>query len=218
MLFGKPEAPLNFGINGHAVDEHLIALPFLFRHVNNPSKVLDIGCTGSPASMLLSILRYNVTGIDYTDYPRPHPNMKFIKGDFNTHNFGKERFDIVLSMSAVCHFGLQYYNRSEPRDRQADVVAMTKVKELMNKGGQLIFTCMYGIPEIVTESGRPFARVYDDKSLDVLLSTFEIKNTEYYMITDRKNVRQIPREEAMASRHYRTSGTYAIACINAAKL
>ena len=217
MLFDKKKPSMCFGMDGSGIDEHLITLPFLFRHIKPASKILDIGCTGSPASMLLSILRYNVTGIDYIDYPKQHPNMKFIKGNFNGHDFGKERYDIVLSMNAVCHFGLQYYDKSEPKDMQADVVAMTKVKELINKGGQLIFTCMYGIQEIVTESGKAFSRVYDDRLLDVLLSTFEVQNTEYYMITDRKNIRQVPREEAMQSRHYRNSGTYAIACINAFK-
>jgi hypothetical protein len=60
-------------------------------------------------------------------------------------------------------------------------------------------------------------RVYDDKALDVLLSTFEVRSTEYYMVGSYRTVRQVPKEEAAASRHYQGSGTYAFACISAVK-
>lgn len=219
MLFGKSkENALNFGINGDSVDGHLVQLPFLFRNVKPPAKVLDIGCTGSPAALQLAIMRYNVTGIDYTDYGQKHQNLKFIGDDFNSHDFGKERFDIILVMNTVEHMGLQYYRKDEPRDKQADVKAMTKVKELINKGGQLIFTAKYGIPDLITVSGKPFMRVYDDKALDVLLSTFQTDNAEYYMVADHKTIRQVPKEEAAGSRYYHNSGTYGLVCISATKL
>jgi hypothetical protein len=216
MLFRK-ENIFDFGIDGRKINENIIGIPFLFRHIAPQSKVLDVGCTGSPISLQLAIMRYNVTGIDYEDYGFGHANMKFIKDNFISHDFGKEKFDVVIAMNSIEHFGLQYYNKSELLDKQADVKAMTKIKELIKVGGQLIFTCKYGIQELINASGKPFVRIYDEPSLDVLLSTFEIKNSEYYMVSDYKSVRQVPREEAAGSRHYRNSGTYAIACINAIK-
>lgn len=217
MLFGKSNKTLNFGINGDKVDEHLVEIPFLFRNINGPGKVLDVGCTGSPVPLQLAMMRYNVTGIDYLDYGKQHANMKFIKGDFNSHDFGKEKFDIVIAMNSLGHFGFQYYNKAEYLDKHSDVKAMTKIKEIINKGGQLIFTCKYGISDTITISRKPFVRVYDDKALDVLMSTFDVKKTEYYMVSDAKNIRQVEREEAAASRYYQNSGTYAFACISAIK-
>jgi hypothetical protein len=217
MLFGKNNEVLNFGIRGGKVDEHIVEIPFLFRNIRDPAKVLDVGCTGSPVSLQLAMMRYNVTGIDYNDYGMQHANMKFIKGDFNSHDFGKEKFDIIIAMDSLGHFGLRHYNRSEYLDKHSDVKAMTKIKELINKGGQLIFTCKYGISDLITVSGKPFVKVYDDKALDVLMSTFDVKKTEYYMVSDSKNIRQVEREEAAASRYYHTSGTYAFACISAIK-
>ncbi len=217
MFFGTDRNGINFGINGGRVDEHLVQIPFLFRNIAAPAKVLDIGCTGSPVALQLAMMRYNVTGIDYADYGQQHANLRFIKGDFNGHDFGKDRFDIVVSMNAIEHFGLRYYDRNEYFDKQADVKAMTKAKELLNKGGQLILMCKYGISELITESGKPFMRVYDDKALDVILSSFDVKSIEYYMVSSYRTIRQVPKEEAAASRHYRSSGTYAIACISATK-
>lgn len=217
MLFSK-ESKLNFGVNGKIIDEHLIQIPFLFRNIKPPAKVLDIACTGSPSALQLAIMRYNVTGIDYDSYNHRHQNLKFIQGDFNLHDFGKERFDIVLVMNAIEHFGLRHYKKDERLDKQADIKAMTKVKELINKGGQLIFTAKYGIPDLITVSGKPYMKVYDDKALDVLLSTFHTDVIEYYMVADHKNIRQVPREEAAGSRYYHNSGTYGFVCVSATKL
>ena len=217
MLFGNNKPSVSFGLERGMVDEHLVQLPFLFRNIAPQAKALEIGCTGSAAALQLAVMRYNVTGIDYREYGLQHANLRFLKGDFNAQDFGKEKFDIVISMNAIEHFGLQYYNRSEYFDKQADVKAMTRVKEMMNRGGQLILMCKYGISDLITESGRPFMRVYDNKALDVLLSTFDVKNVEYYMVSSYRTVRQVPEEEAAACRHYRNSGTYAIACISAVK-
>lgn len=217
MLFGNNKSDMSFGLAGGKVDEHLVQLPYLFRNIAAPGKLLDIGCTGSPSALQLAILRYNVTGIDYFDYGEQHANLKFVKGDFTAHDFKKDRFDIVVAMNSIEHFGLQYYNKSEYLDKQGDVKAMTKVKELINKGGQLIFMAKYGISDLITVSGKPFVRVYDDKQLDVLLSTFDIKNIEYYMLGSSKTVRQVPKEEAAASRCYLNSGSYAFVCVTATK-
>ena len=219
MFFGKDESrSFHFGMSGDKVDSHLMQIPFLFRKISGPSKVLDIGCTGSPVALQLAMLRYNVTGIDYNDYGKQHANLNFIKGDFIAHDFGKEKFDIVVAINSLEHFGLQHYNKSEYLDKQNDVKAMTKVKEIMNRGGQLIFSCNYGISDLIAIRGKPFARVYDDKALDVMLSTFDVKSTEYYIISDSKTIRQAEKQEAQACRYYLKSGSYAFACISAVKL
>jgi hypothetical protein len=218
FLGPKNNEKLNFGINGEKLDEHLVQLPFLFRNIRPPAKVLDIGSCGSPAALQLAMLRYNVTGIDFSEYARRHQNLRSLTGDFNSYDFKKDRFDIVIAMNTIEYMGLQHYKKDELLDKQADVRAMTKAKELINRGGQLIFSAKYGIPDTITLSGKPFMKVYDDKALDVLLSTFHIDTIEYYMVADRKNVRQVPREEAAASRYYHSSGTYGFVCVSATKL
>lgn len=207
---------VSFGYEGGRIDEHLAQLPFVFRHLRAPpAKILEIGCAGTILPIQLSMLKYNVIGIDYRDYLLQHNNFRFIKDDFKTHNFGKDRFDAIIAINSIEHFGLQYYKRDEPLDKQADVQAMTKVKELIVPGGQLIFSAKYGVPDMITKGGRLFERVYDDKALDVLLSTFDVKNTEYYMLSDSKAVRQVEKEELLGTRHYENSGTYGFVCINA---
>ncbi len=218
MFFGKGEGSgFSFGISGGKVDPHLMQIPFLFRKIAPPAKVLDIGCTGSPVALQLAMMRYNVTGIDYIDYGRQHANLKFIKGDFSSHDFGKEKFDIVIAINSLEYFGLQHYSKSEYLDKQGDVKAMTKVKEIMNPGGQLIFSCNYGISDLIAAGGKSFVRVYDDKALDVMLSTFDVKAIEYYIVSDSKSMRQVEKQEAQSCRHYPKSGSYAFACISATK-
>ncbi|MDE1859325.1 MAG: class I SAM-dependent methyltransferase [Candidatus Micrarchaeota archaeon] len=211
-------AKTSFGIDGEMVDEHLVQLPFLHANIKPPSKVIDVGCTGSPAALQLATIRYNVMGIDYNDYGIKHPNIKFVQGDFNAADLGKEKFDTAIVMNAIEHFGLQYYKRDEILDRQADIRAMTKIKEILSPGGQLIFSSKYGISDLATKSGKPFMRIYDEKALDVLLSAFKIDKTEYYLISDGKNIRQVPKEEAAGARYYGNSRSYAFVCISATKI
>lgn len=219
MLFDKKQNNLiDFGMHGETVNEHLIQVPFLFRNIKSPAKVLDVGCTGSPIALQLAMMRYNVTGIDYVDYGVRHQNLRFLQGDFNNFDFGKDKYDIAIVMNAIEHFGLQYYKKDERLDNQADTRAMTKIKEIVNKDSQLIFSAKYGIADTIKLSGKPFMKVYDDKALDVLLSTFKIDVAEYYIVADSKTIRQVPKEEAKGSRHYHNSGTYAFVCMSATKL
>ncbi|MDE1860625.1 MAG: methyltransferase domain-containing protein [Candidatus Micrarchaeota archaeon] len=209
---GKP----SLGFAEGRMDEKLLQIPFVFRYIRQPpAKVLEIGCSESLLALQLAALKYNVYGIDYLDYGFSHNNLKLIKDDFGAHDFGKDRFDVIIVMNAVEHFGLQYYKRDEPLDKQADVKAMTKVKEIINPGGQLLFASKYGISDLITKDGRPYERVYDDKALDVLLSTFQIKNTEYYMLSNYNAVRQVEKQELIGTRHYENTGTYGFICINA---
>ncbi len=217
-FLGLKDNGMDFGMKGKELNEHLVQIPFLFRNIRAPAKVLDIGCSSSPVALQLAMLIYNVTGIDYTQYGMRHQNLRFLKGDFNQYNFGKDRFDIVVAMNTIEHMGLEYYGNETLLDKQADIKAMTKAKELLEKGGQLIFSAKYGIPDTITISGKPFLRVYDDKALDVLLSAMHVDNIEYYMVADRKNIRQVPREEAAGSRYYSKSGTYSIVCVSATKI
>lgn len=214
--FIKGSGKTSLGFDNGRIDERFIQLPFVFRYIKQtPAKVLDIGCTDSLLAIQLAALKYNVFGIDYRDYSYQHNNLKFIKDDFNFRNFGKEKYDVILVMNAVEHFGLQYYKKDEFLDKQADVKAMTKVKELMNPGGQLIFSAKYGIQDIITKNGKPYERIYEDKNLDVLLSAFDIKNVEYYMLSNYTTIRQVEKQELIGTRHYEGNGTYGFVCVNA---
>jgi SAM-dependent methyltransferase len=212
----KSNDRVSMGFDSGKMDEHIMQLPFIFRYIRQPpAKVLEIGCAGSLVPIQLAALRYNVFGMDYADYPFQHNNLRFIKDDFNFHNFGKETYDVIIVNNAVEHFGLQYYKKDEPLDKQADVKAMTKVKEIINHGGQLLFSTKYGISDLITKDGKPFEKIYDDKALDVLLSVFEIKNIEYYMLSNYSSVRQVEKQELIGTRHYEGNGSYGFVCVNA---
>lgn len=103
--------------------------------VKPKGKILDIGCgTGYPLASYLSEKGYNVTGIDSSEkmieiaLSRSIKNAKFLTSDFfDFKTNGK--FDGVLAWDSFFHF---------PKEKQH--VIYTRVAELRNPGGYLLFT------------------------------------------------------------------------------
>ena len=204
---------INSGVYGNALyNERLVETPYVFKHIKpTPGTVLDIGCAESIVPIQLAMQGYHVTGIDIRDYGYTHSSFDFIKDDFLTHKFvGK--YDIILNISAIEHFGLNVYNNKEP-NTNADKQATDKITSLLKPGGQFIFTAPFGVHETI----KDFERVYNISDLERLLpfETFSVKDMEFYKVRKHKAISRITEKEASGIKH--NEDLYAVVLLNACK-
>ena len=206
---------INTGFSANHYSERLIEQPYIFRYIRYsipPASVLDIGCWESIISIQLAALGYDVTGIDIQDYGYQHPNFNFIHDDFNKHDFGNKKYDIIIDISAIEHFGLLAYTNTE-RDDDADKKAIEKVKHLLKPKGQFLFTAPFGVHGEV----KNFERIYDLKDINSMFKGFSKIAMRTYAVINYKIVQEIPIKEAEKMNHDETNHTYAVICIDAEK-
>ncbi len=202
---------VDHGLSKTHYNERLVELPFLFKHIRKaPAKVLDLGCVESIVPIQLAMMGYDVTGIDIREYGYAHPNFTFIKSDFLSHKFSG-KFDTVVDISSIEHFGLESYGY-EKEDRRGDLVAMGRINSLLGKGGQLIFTAPYGVKEVI----GTFQRIYNAGDIKEMMKGFRITDIDYYRISDHKKVQKI-KESTAASVKYKPND-YACVLVNATKI
>ena len=205
---------INSGFSKNYYSERLVEQPFIFKQIRNPpAKVLDIGCWESIVPMQLAMLGYNVTGIDIQDYGYTHPNLDFIKDDFNKHDFGTEKFDIITNISAIEHFGLLFYGNRN-RDNNADKKAMLKINQLLKPEGQLLFTAPFGVHGEVEN----FERIYNMNDIKAMFQGFTILVMKTYLVANAHSLKEIAIKEAEKIEHDEKGQTYAIVCINAERI
>lgn len=97
------------------------------------SRVLEIGCHEYP--WLADMERYpdiHCTGIDWRPTPRG------IQGDVLTHDFERESFDAIVSISTIEHIGLGHYD-DDPLDPEGDINALARAWTWLKPGGVLYF-------------------------------------------------------------------------------
>jgi 23S rRNA U2552 (ribose-2'-O)-methylase RlmE/FtsJ len=140
------------------------------------SKILEIGSHDAPTASMLSSCGFDVTGIDLRDCDQKL-NYKHIKAnfcdmpqEFVIENLNK--FDSIISISAIEHFGLNTYGEGRYRSH-LDVIAMRKIYEFLKIDG----TCYVSVP-----FGGKFTefmnhwRVYDFHNLkDRIIQDFQIE-------------------------------------------
>ena len=151
--------------------EKVVEIPFVFSNLpSRPKKlrILEIGCTGSILSIMLSSLGHDVTGVDLRNYPFSHPNFRFIKGDFNQIKLPKKFFDVVISVSTLEHFGIKHYGQ-KVEDPDADRKAVKKIHEVLKKDGTLLLTFPFG-----KRCRTSWYRVYNMEDVNRLLKEFKI--------------------------------------------
>ncbi|MEM3572483.1 MAG: class I SAM-dependent methyltransferase [Candidatus Micrarchaeaceae archaeon] len=207
----KPSAyQINYGFGPEYYTERLVELPFLWRNISRTAKnVLDIGCWESLNGIQLAMQGYIVDGIDIQEYGFKHNNFTFIHDDFIEHDFGSKRYDAIINISAIEHFGLPVYTNTKI-DFEADIKAIRKVYDLLVKGGQFIFTAPVGTGEIFNN----FERCYKPGALKGMLrDMFKINTEEYYLI-ETNNINRISEEEAEI-RH--KPHKYAVVCLDLVK-
>jgi SAM-dependent methyltransferase len=159
------------------------------------------------------MLGYQVTGIDIQNYGYAHPNFDFIHDDFNKHDFGTEKFDIITNISAIEHFGLLFYGNMN-RDDNADKKAIAKIKQLLKPKGQFLFTAPFGVHGEVEN----FERIYDTNDINTMFQGFKILEMKAYLLTNAHYLEEIAIKEAEKIKHNEEEQTYAIICLNAERI
>lgn len=133
-------------------------------------RALDIGCGTSPVPAVLQAAGFSVTAIDLEPaQPFEFPNLRVIRGDFISYDFGREQFDLVVLCSAVEHFGLSGRYRSAQRS-DGDIECMRKVRSLLSSGGRVILTIPIGLDYVLS----PWHRVYGRDRFPRLIEGFSV--------------------------------------------
>lgn len=160
------------------VREKVVELPFILLNIpkkRKDVKILEVGCTGGIISIMLASLGYKVVGVDLRDFPLSHPNFTFIKGNFLKLKI-KEKFDVVISISTIEHFGMKHYDKTnEEIDLKADEKAIRKIRKILKKNGIFLVTFPFG-----KKCRTSWYRVYDFETLQRLFRGFRIEKMEFY--------------------------------------
>lgn len=182
---------VDHGLSQTYYGERLVELPLLFRWIRTaPARVLDVGCSESITPIQLAMLDYRVTGVDIMNYRYTHKNFTFFRGSLLEYK-PSEKFDIVIDISAIEHFGLGAY-RNAKLDADADKRAVKKIEEMLAHNGQFIFSAPYGVHGVVNN----FERIYDWKDVTTLLQGFRIKEKVFYEVNAHSQIRKITQTEA----------------------
>lgn len=121
--------------------------------------ILEVGAHDEPLANLLAERGDRVTGIDLREYdPRQDLpskstnkldcNYNYIRGDFCNlpevlYRQWLNHFDVVISLSAIEHFGLNAYNEGCPHPYY-DVLAMRTVWQVLKTDGVAYISVPYG--------------------------------------------------------------------------
>jgi len=123
--------------------ERVIEYPIIFQHLDkNCEHILDFGCVEDLLPIHLASLGYNVTGLDFREYPFSHQNFKFIRADILNWEPPEERYDCAISVSTIEHVGLGAYG--DPVCEGGDKTAVAKLFVSLKRGGQLLITVPFG--------------------------------------------------------------------------
>jgi SAM-dependent methyltransferase len=149
------------------------------------ARVIEVGCNDSYVANMLQEMGYKVCGVDLRPYGASGEgvmshgcNYQFMQADFTTldMNIMNGTFDVGVSISAIEHFGLGTYGEQPSPD--ADVIAMTKIYNLLKPGGTCYVTMPYAKDFVVW--GIDW-RVYNEPSLRArIIQRFEVVDERHF--------------------------------------
>lgn len=183
------------------VNERVIEYPYIFQRIKPGAKVLDIGCVSSRLPIQLASLGHEVHGVDVQDYPFRHTNFHFHKEDIFRWN-PTEKFDSIILLSTIEHFGLGGYGDSVVED--PDTKAVERITGWLKPGGQTLVTTPFGRPGQTSKH-----RIYDRARLKRVFEDdkFIWKDERYFQRADGN---WVPSSEeklrAVESRSYPVNG------------
>ena len=135
------------------------------------AEVLEVGCAEldwlTIAATSWPQLRF--TGIDWRGHKRPPEGAAIIRGDVMRHEFPDERFDWIVSISALEHVGLGHYAK-DPLAVDGDSIALRNIYRWLKPGGLLIFDVPWNAGESAYEVVGSSHRVYDDATVESRLA------------------------------------------------
>ena len=159
-----------------ALNERTVETPFVIeavaRNVPPQGSILDVGCGESLLCIQLASLGYDVTGIDLHEYPLHHPGLTTVALPLAEWR-SRKRFDAVICLSSIEHFGLGAYGEEQLQGR-LDLAAVAGLLQRVKEGGVLILTTPYGRAR-VTE----LERIYDAAGLSELLKGWSVVEARY---------------------------------------
>lgn len=144
------------------------------------SRVLEVGCHDEHLCRILADNGYDMYGIDLrADDGGQFPlNFTRIQGDFVQFPFAPEAFDMVVSTSALEHFGLGTYGEAFT-DPEYDRKAASRIHEVLKPGGVFHCTVPYWTHDFLV-SGGDF-RLYDQKGLtERIIGEFEVEEQQLF--------------------------------------
>jgi SAM-dependent methyltransferase len=158
-------------------DDRVVEHGFVERWLpEGDGQLLDLGSPqGYPTPLLAQRRGWSVLAVDLNAQNATADKLEYRRGDFLVMRFEK-RFDFVLNVSSVEHFGLAGRYGVVEGDIDADLKAMRKLRGLMNEGAWQIFTVPVGIDTVI----RPLHRVYGSERLPLLLDGYSVTKEQYW--------------------------------------
>jgi hypothetical protein len=142
--------------------------------------LLDVGSPqGYPLPGYAANLGWHVIAVDLNAQNATGGNVEYRRGDILSLPI-PERFDYVLNISSVEHFGLAGRYNVTAANPDADLQAMTCIAELMTPTATMLLTVPVGIDTVV----NPLHRVYGTGRLPYLLERYAIIKEAYFSKRD----------------------------------
>jgi len=121
-----------------------------------------------------------------------HPNLQFIQADLLEYET-ERRFDWILNISTMEHFGLAGRYGVTKDQPDADLEGMARLRTMMEYHGCMILTIPVGQDAVV----RPYHRVYGRERLPLLLQDYTVLHAEYWGKRDTQFWDMISKQEAL---------------------
>ena len=181
-----------------------------FYELDHPTKILEVGANQEfAADILVDNGWTDVTGVDLFD--RENRGYKHIAGDFvHLAESGELKdFDVVFSLSAIEHFGLEVYKasgREAPWDVDYDSKAMGAIKKVLKPGGTAYITVPYGKEHTVSLGHW---RAYDRTTLrDRIENGFEVMERSFFLSAQAAGIGDPPMDVSIEQADSYDVGSY----------
>ncbi len=149
---------------------------------NIPSKdggrALDFGSANGYLGLLVALKGYRVIAIDLTNpnFHYRHRKIKFNQIDLFDVRFPQHYFNLIINCSTVEHVGLTGRYGITNYDKDGDLKAMKKLRQLLKPRGKMLITLPVGKDTVFHAKHR----VYGNRRLPLLIKEFKILKQEFW--------------------------------------
>ena len=200
---------IKFGAPPNLIGDRDIEYSFIAANIpEKKGEILDFGSGGTPLSLIAELKGNDVTAFDLIKYDYNYKTkFKFIQGDIlKTIQLKENYFDTIINCSSIEHVGLNGRYGITEDFPDGDLLAMTKLKDLLKKNGTMLLTIPVGKDKIV----KGMHRIYGKKRLPKLLSDFSILKQIYWVKNSINQWQETTRRNALNTKG--SEKYYAIGC------